>query len=139
VRQVGSSQALNLDGLTRALKRGRDFLNAQLVGRGGAEAEAEAEAQPESGQEPTDGNPQASAARVPVAISGEIANRADVLKMLDKLIKYYREHEPSSPVPLLLERAKWLAPKSFIEIMEDLAPDGMAQLMVIKGRQMQDE
>ncbi len=135
MRQVGSAQALNLDGLTRALKRCRDFLSAQLVGRGGAEAEAQPEQEQEP--EPTDGNPQARPA--PSDFKGDIANRADVLKMLDKLIKYYREHEPSSPVPLLLERAKWLVPKSFIEIMEDLAPDGMAQLMVIKGRQMQDE
>jgi type VI secretion system protein ImpA len=34
---------------------------------------------------------------------------------------------------LLLERAKRLVPKNFFEIMEDLAPDGIGQLMVIKG------
>jgi type VI secretion system protein ImpA len=69
----------------------------------------------------------------PAAISGEIGDRADVLRMLDKLITYYQRNEPSSPVPLLLERARRLVPKSFLEILEDLAPDGMAQLKVIKG------
>jgi len=135
VRQVGSAQALNLDGLTRALKRGRDFLNAQMAGRGGAEPHEQFQ------QELADANVQGSASATarPAAISGDIANRADVLTMLDKLIKYYREHEPSSPVPLLLERAKWLAPMSFLEALEDLAPDGMAQLMVIKGNRTQDE
>jgi type VI secretion system protein ImpA len=136
VRQVGSAQALNLDGLTRPLKRGRDFLNAQMVGRSSAETGADAEPPK---QEPAGGNLRASAASIPSPISGAIASRADVLKMLDKLTDYYRQHEPSSPVPLLLERARWLVPKSFIEAMEDLAPDGMAQLMVIKGRQQQDE
>jgi type VI secretion system protein ImpA len=138
MHRAGSAQALNLDGLTRALQRGRDFLNAQMVGRGAADPEADPEAEARREQEPgrADGRLQASA--VQAAVSGEIVNRADVLRMLDKLIKYYREHEPSSPVPLLLERAKWLAPKSFIEVMEDLAPDGIAQLMVIKGMRTQE-
>ncbi len=53
--------------------------------------------------------------------------------MLDKLITYYQQHEPSSPVPILLVRARRLVPKSFLELMEDLAPGGVAQLLVIKG------
>lgn len=140
VHRVGSAQALNLDGLTRALQRGCDFLNARMVGRGGAEPEVESQQQEQQGQQQAraDGSLQVGAAPVLVAISGDIVNRADVLRMLDKLIQYYRKHEPSSPVPLLLERAKWLAPKSFIEVIEDLAPDGMAQLMVIKGMRAQE-
>ena len=67
------------------------------------------------------------------AQAGDIANRADVVRMLDKLIRYYRQHEPSSPLPLLLERARRLVPKNFMEIMEDLAPDGVAQINVFKG------
>jgi type VI secretion system protein ImpA len=34
---------------------------------------------------------------------------------------------------MLLERARRLAPKSFFEVMEDLAPDSMSQLRVIRG------
>jgi type VI secretion system protein ImpA len=128
VRQVGSSQALNLDELTRALKRGRDFLARQL---------APAEASQHAGDAGTDGSQEAGAssrlapARTP--ISGDIASRDDVVRMLDKLINYYRQHEPSSPLPILLERARRLVPKTFLEIMEDIAPDGMAQLLVLKG------
>jgi type VI secretion system protein ImpA len=36
-------------------------------------------------------------------------------------------------VPLLLERAKRMVSMNFFELMQDLAPDGMPQLMVIKG------
>jgi type VI secretion system protein ImpA len=128
VRQVGSSQALNLDELTRALKRGRDFLAQQL---------APAEASQHAGDAGTDGSQEARASsrlspsRPP--ISGDITTRDDVVRMLDKLINYYRQHEPSSPLPLLLERARRLVPKTFLEIMEDIAPDGMAQLLVLKG------
>ncbi|WP_205746852.1 hypothetical protein [Duganella callida] len=55
--------------------------------------------------------------------------------MLDKLIGYYEKHEPSSPLPLLLLRARRLVPKSFLEIIEDMAPDGMHQIAVLRGPQ----
>jgi len=123
VRQVGSSQALNLDGLTRMLRRGRDFFNEQA-----APAAIVAATEPVS----ADGAA-AVAAVAPAAIGGEIASREDVLRMLDKIAAYYRQHEPSSPVPLLLERARRLVPKDFFEILEDLAPEGMNQLLVVSG------
>jgi type VI secretion system protein ImpA len=126
VRQVGSSQSLNLDPLTRVLARARDFL---LAAGPADEAAAEAE---------TAGAPGAAGAAPRSAISGDINSREDVLRMLDKIVAYYARNEPSSPVPLLLERAKRLVPKNFFEIMEDLAPDGMAQLTVISGQQRED-
>ena len=129
VRQVGSAQALNLDALTRPLKRGRDFLQQQVAVRRGDEAPAADAPADGAGGAPAAGG--AAAPRAP--ISGEISSRADVVRMLDKLIAYYQQYEPSSPLPLLLERAKRLVPKNFMEIMEDLAPDGIGQLMVIKG------
>jgi len=57
--------------------------------------------------------------------------------MLDKILAYYQRHEPSSPVPMLIERAKRLAPKSFYEIMEDLAPDSVNQINILRGPQDQ--
>jgi type VI secretion system protein ImpA len=129
VRQVGSTQALNLDALTRPLRRIRDLLAAhQPAGQEApAEAVAEGAAGPAAGAAP--------AAAAPQAISGEITSRADVVRMLDKILTYYQRNEPSSPVPMLLERAKRLAPKNFFEIMEELAPDSMNQLMLIRGPQ----
>lgn len=133
VRKVGSAQALNLDGLTRGLKRGRDFLMPLFTSRN---PEAETQDHPEEtvaeGYDPASTGVASAKAPVP---SGEINNRDDVLRALEKLLKYYHEHEPSSPVPLLLSRAKWLVPKSFMEIMEDLAPESVAQLTTIRGNQ----
>ena len=122
VRQVGSSQALNLDTLTRPLKRGRDFLAAR---------ESVHAPEPAAGDAAPGAQDDSGARGAP--ISGAIANRDDVVRMLDKLIGYYHKHEPSSPLPILLERAKRLVPKSFMEIMQDMAPEAMAQLLVIKG------
>jgi len=130
VRHVGSSQALNLDLLTRNLKRMRDFLASQ--------AGTEAEAAPEAGSADGDAAPAAGPAKA-AGISGEISSRADVLRMLDKILTYYEKFEPSSPVPMLLQRAKRLAPKSFFEIMEDLAPDSVGQLSVIRGPQEEQQ
>jgi len=66
-------------------------------------------------------------------VSGTVNSRADVVRMLDKICDYYSSHEPSSPIPLLLRRAQRLAPMSFVEILEDIAPDGMAQVHTISG------
>ena len=124
VRQVGSSQALNLDALTRPLRKAHDFLARQ---GGGASAS-------ETIEDGGDAAAPDGAARGPRAgVQGDIGSRDDVLRMLDKLVGYYHRHEPSSPIPILLERAKRLVPMNFFEIMQDLAPDGVAQLEVIRG------
>ena len=70
------------------------------------------------------------------AISGEITSREDAVRMLDKVSEYFRRHEPSSPVPYLLQRAKGLVAKDFMEILQDLTPDAIAQAeMYTKSRQ----
>ena len=131
VRQVGSAQALNLDGFKRGLRRGQDFLSGQHALRNLAVKPAE-EVVEQALAEPV----AVAVAAPPVAVAnGEFTNREDVLRTLEKLLKYYHTHEPSSPVPLLLKRAQWLVPKSFMEIMEELAPDSVAQLMAISGNQ----
>jgi type VI secretion system protein ImpA len=125
VRQVGNAQALNLEALAKHLRRARDMLANQ------AAAQSPQGAEPSAPDAASGAGAPAGAA--PAAISGEITSRADVVRMLDKICAYYERSEPSSPVPLLLERAKKLVPKNFFEIMEDLAPDGIAQLTVISG------
>lgn len=66
-------------------------------------------------------------------VSGEILNRADVIKSLDRICDYYRDREPSSPVPLILKRALRLVEKDFMAIMTDLNPDALKQIQVITG------
>ena len=59
--------------------------------------------------------------------SGEIRSREDATRMLDKISEYFRRNEPSSPVPILLQRAKGLIAKDFMEILRDLTPEGIKQ------------
>lgn len=80
--------------------------------------------------------------RVPAkaeSVSGMINDRTDVIRMLDKLCEFYSVHEPSSPIPMILRRAQRLVPKSFIEILEDIAPDGISQAQIIGGISEQDD
>jgi type VI secretion system protein ImpA len=129
-RHVGSAQALNLDALTRQLRRMAEL----LASRGEAAQEAAPDETPfDAGAAPEQGA--AAGAPRAAAITGDVASRADVIRMIDKILAYYQRYEPSSPVPMLLERAKRLAPMSFMEVMENLAPDSLQQLYVIRGPQ----
>lgn len=60
-------------------------------------------------------------------------SRDDALHALELAAAYFRSNEPSSPLPLLIDRAKRLAPLPFLEILRDLAPDGLSQAQTIAG------
>ena len=64
-----------------------------------------------------------------------IENREDVNRALNKICQYYDKHEPSSPVPLFLKRAQRLVDKSFVELMQDLSPNSVNELLQLFGTQ----
>ncbi|MFK7751578.1 MAG: type VI secretion system protein TssA [Sedimentitalea sp.] len=64
---------------------------------------------------------------------GAIASRNDVTAALDRIIAYYAKNEPSSPLPILLERAKKLVHADFMTIIQDLAPGGLDNVRLIGG------
>ncbi|WP_419207235.1 ImpA family type VI secretion system protein, partial [Pseudomonas syringae] len=66
-------------------------------------------------------------------VSGDIASRDDVLRSLDRILSYYARHEPSSPLPVLLNRAKNLVHADFEAIVRNLIPDGMSQFENLRG------
>jgi type VI secretion system protein ImpA len=68
-------------------------------------------------------------AALPAESATDIINgRQDVIRLLDKICLYYEQHEPGSPIPLLLGRARQLVEKNFIEIIQNLAPDSVDQI-----------
>lgn len=117
--QAGADTSPNFKPLFTMLVDIREGIRAFLLDD---EPEASHEA------ETVDAIPDLAALRV----SGEIRDRDDVLRHLDQINRYYRQHEPSSPVPLLLERArKWVA-LDFVSILEDIIPgsaDDAARLL----------
>ncbi len=72
------------------------------------------------------------------SISGTINNNDDVIKTLKLVCEYYKKNEPSSPVPLVIERAIRLVGKNFIEVLKDLAPGGLNEMYIVSGNQDED-
>ncbi|MDP9033574.1 MAG: type VI secretion system protein TssA [Myxococcota bacterium] len=67
-------------------------------------------------------------------VRGEPRSREEVVRALDAVCAYYARHEPSSPVPLLLERCKRLVTMSFLDIVKDMVPDGLSTIQTIAGK-----
>lgn len=65
--------------------------------------------------------------------SGAINNREDAIKALDRVCDWINRNEPTNPAPLLIRRAQRLMGKSFLEIIRDLAPDGLKDVERIAG------
>jgi type VI secretion system protein ImpA len=128
-QQVGAANAVSLEMLTHALSTIRDYLQDKVRLREGEQQVADAAGT----EEAAPGSPSPQGVAEVTAHAGEIRSREDVIRALEKICEYYDRHEPSSPLPILLKRAKRLATKSFMDILEDLAPDGVSQARLIEG------
>jgi type VI secretion system protein ImpA len=82
-----------------------------------------------AGEEPDTGGEQAVGG---VAV-GAITSRQDAVRALDAVAEYFRRNEPSSPIPLFVERAKRLVSKSFLEVLADVVPDAVGQARAAGG------
>jgi type VI secretion system protein ImpA len=65
--------------------------------------------------------------------TGPITSRQDAIAALDAVAEFFRRTEPSSPIPLFLDRAKRLVSKDFLEVLADVAPDAVAQARTAGG------
>ena len=54
----------------------------------------------------------------------QAGSRPEAVALLEQVLAYYRVAEPSSPVPLFVERAIELSSKSFIELLGAIMPEG---------------
>ena len=97
---------------------------ARLAQETGNDAEAVAE---------DDATTEGDAAPVAKAPSGAITSPRDVENALDRIMAYYATYEPSSPLPILLQRARRLVGADFLTIMKDVAPDGVSNVRLVGG------
>ncbi len=63
----------------------------------------------------------------------KLSSRKDIEICLDEMCEYFAKYEPSSPVPLLLKRSKKLLHMNFIDIMKEIATDGLEQVNNLGG------
>ncbi|MES9939061.1 MAG: type VI secretion system protein TssA [Candidatus Thiodiazotropha sp. 6PLUC7] len=110
---VGIDQSPDLSALVKLLKQ----ISDEVAQRCGLESITDSEAG-------SDDSSDAGAAQIQKSAPGTISSRDDVIKALERITQYYEKNEPSSPIPLLLDRAKRLVKMDFYEIVQDLAPGG---------------
>jgi type VI secretion system protein ImpA len=68
-----------------------------------------------------------------VVAVGAIRSRQDAIRALDAAAEFFRRNEPSSPVPLIVDRAKRLISKDFLEVIADVAPEALASARAAGG------
>jgi type VI secretion system protein ImpA len=118
----GTEGAPDFDSLLALLGQIRRLLAEQLATRAADAASVVAEGA-------VAGEPGAAA----VVGVGSIRSRDDAIRALDAIATFFRKNEPSSPVPLFVERAKRLVAKDFLEVLADIAPDGLDQAKHVGG------
>jgi type VI secretion system protein ImpA len=108
---------------------------ANATGGAGTAAGAGAAAGAVAGPAAASGAPAQPVPTAPTpGFSGEIQSREDVLRSIDAICAYYARSEPSSPVPLILQRGKRLVTMSFGEILKELLPESLPNMQKISGK-----
>ena len=116
----GSEAAPSFDELQSLLVKMARVLEPYLI----AESSAGESASPGTGEAPQSGA---------VRAVGAIASRQDAIRALDAVAAFFRQNEPSSPVPLFVERAKRMVAMDFLELLADIAPDAVGQAKAAGG------
>ena len=106
----GRSDKEKLVSLRHQLKRIHEIVRGQIAARPDA-APSESEAGANGAEAP--------------GVLGAIRTRQDAIRALDAVIAFFEHTEPSSPVPLFIERAKRLIAKNFLDVLQDIVPDAL--------------
>lgn len=126
---LGAANGPDFTPLQKLMGEIKKLLDRELAKRGGGDMEeppGEADMASESGDvQPTAGRGAAG--------GGAVRSRDDVLVLIDRICRYYSEYEPSSPIPIILNRTKRLVTMSFLDILKDLTPGGVQEFGVIAG------
>jgi type VI secretion system protein ImpA len=127
LREKLGTASPDMDHLSGDIEELKKFVDAQLFRRFPDRLEESSAAE---ATQDGDGNP---ASPVIQQAHGKIAGHDDVIQRLDEICEYYDRIEPSSPLPVLLRRARRLVGKSFAEVLKNIAPGGLAELQTLSG------
>ena len=96
----------------------------------------QADAQPSGAVDPAPREGAPAFLPAPAAAPSEIASRADVVATLRRLCAYLEQHEPGNPVQFVLRRAQRMMDMNFLELMADMAPEGLIQAESVLGEKL---
>lgn len=119
----GSEAAPDFSAPLQLLARTKILLDGQLAARVPADAASPA----------ADGGGDGGGRPAGIRAPGAIGSRDDAMKTLDAVAAFFRANEPSSPIPLFIERAKRLVGKDFLAVLEDVIPESVAQAKSVGG------
>lgn len=125
--RVGSDRSLDFKPLIGAL-----YTLNQTVGKLATPAAGAGAVDSETGAA-LDGGGGGGAGGGAISTSGAVRSRQDVVILLDKISEFLQRTEPTNPVPLILARAKRLMEMNFIELLQEIAPDGLMQAKNVAG------
>jgi len=117
-----ADQAPSLSELRKALGDCQDVITRLLQQTGGAKPAAAPTDSPQKAAMPSSPVATAYAASTPIA-TGPITSRADAVRMLGEVARYFRTNEPHSPVSLLAERAARWAEMSLEDWLQHVIKD----------------
>jgi len=124
--RVDASAAASFGKLPALLYKANQYVSGKLAQRTAAGADATAD-----GAVPTNGSNGAAPAR---SFGGAINSREDVIRALDAICAYYARNEPSSPIPMFMERSKKLVMMSFVDLIKELVPEGLSKVDMLRGQ-----
>jgi type VI secretion system protein ImpA len=109
---LGKTNTISFEVLDRSLQEMLGLLNPYLTG--GAVEPTQLAAAPQAADQA------AEAGQAEIKVKGAIRSSSDVARAIDQICEYYRQVEPSSPVPFLLRRAQKLAKMDFVQAVQEL-------------------
>ncbi|GHV21528.1 hypothetical protein FACS189494_07040 [Spirochaetia bacterium] len=133
--KISGGYIISMDALTKELKTLKTFFDETLARAEGIAASGTDDANGAgagSGTHGAAGNPGGDGGTVQLA-SFKPQSRAQALLLLRKGAEYFQAHEPASPIPLLVQRALRFSEMSFIDLLQDIAPDALPRGKDILG------
>lgn len=131
MQRAGAAKSLDMSVLAKALAEARAILApgvARRVSALGDEQPADV-----AGNEVTVGEAQPVGQVQATRGRGPICGRDDVVRSIDEICRYFERQEPSSPVPILLTRARRWVTMDFIAVLQDMAPDAAKEAEKLRG------
>ena len=129
--RVGYAAAPELDPLTKVLAG-----LAQMMATTSAGSSEQSSMEPDADDHPAaDAGGDAAPRRGGrgAGLSGNIDTRTDALRAIDLVCEYLERTEPTNPAQLLLRRARKLVNKNFVELVQELAPEALAEVAKVMG------
>jgi type VI secretion system protein ImpA len=125
MREASGNGAPSIDLLSKDLTRVERLVRTELARRSPSAADGKlGVASPE---------PMANVVAPAGPVVGAIGSREDAVRALEAVAEYFHRHEPSSPIPLLVERAARLVSKSFLDVLADIAPNAVGDARAVGG------